>query len=215
MNAEFTNALSNGLHALALFIYFQAAWRARKRGEARFTRSVVGFFFLLVLLKVLGVYVHYDPNSPAVKVAWVVVGLGVILMHYLLLQVLGFALPWRLAGVVFALACSVPSFLWYNFDFLAVEILVFHLVAAFASQGLLRMGFLGVVGSAVFWIAARKGTEAWLGHELPTAYRYDNDIFHFLLIVSTFVVYKAFAKGEGLRAWEGDSQATREIVRES
>lgn len=202
MNAEFTNALSNGLHALALFIYFSAARRARNRGEERFTRSVVGFFFLLFLLKVLGVYVHYDPESPAVKVAWTVVGVGVILMHYLLLKILGFALRWRLAGVAFAIACSVPSFVWYNFDFLAVEILVFHLVAAFASQGLLRLGFLGVVGSALFWIVARKGTEAWIGHELSTEYRYDNDLFHFLLIASTFIVYKAFAKGEGLPHWK-------------
>jgi hypothetical protein len=63
---------------------------------------------------------------------------------------------------------------------------------------LLRIGFLGVVISNVFWIVARKGTEAWIGKELPSELRYDNDLFHFMLMASTFMVYKAFARGDGV-----------------
>lgn len=205
MNAELTNAATNGLHALCLFFYFWAALRAWQRGDGYFTRAVVGFFFLCFVLKVMGVYVHYEPTAKAVAAVWVVIGFGITLLHYFLLQALRFPLPYRLLGVLFAVACGTLGLVRKDFDFLAVEIVVFNMVAALASRGLLRWGFLGVVSSAVFWIAARKGTEAWIGRELPTAWRYDNDIFHFMLIASTFVVYKAFARGDGLPDGFGES----------
>ncbi len=71
-----------------------------------------------------------------------------------------------------------------------------------------------LLASNVFWIAARKGTEAWIGHELPTAYRYDNDLFHFMLIASTFTVYKAFSRSGGLPV-ESAEQAAGEEVNEA
>lgn len=32
--------------------------------------------------------------------------------------------------------------------------------------------------------------------KIPIEYRYDNDVYHLLLIVSTFVLYKAIAGGD-------------------
>lgn len=98
--------------------------------------------------------------------------------------------------MLIAVGCSLLCLATKDFMFIAIQILVINLAAAVYSRGLLRIGFAGVVASNVFWIAARKGTEAWIGHELPIAYRYDNDLFHFMLIASTFTVYKAFSRGK-------------------
>ena len=215
MNAELTNALTNGMHAFCLFIYFGAAFWASRQGNDRFTRSVVGFFLLTYMLKVMGVYVHYEPETEAVKTVWVGIGIGIILLHYLIMHALRFPVSYRVAGMVFCLATALLAVMDQGFVFIAVQILGINLAAALWSRGWLRLGFFGVVGSNVFWIVARKGTEAWIGKELPTEYRYDNDLFHFMLIASTFVVYKAFARGDGHRPSLGRAPANgREIGRE-
>ena len=60
------------------------------------------------------------------------------------------------------------------------------------SRSLLRVGLLMAAGSNIAWIAARKTTELVRGAELPVEWRYDNDIYHFLLIASTLVIYRSF-----------------------
>jgi len=198
MNAEHTNALTNGLHALCLFIYFVAALLARWRGDGRFTASVVGFFLLTFMLKTMGVFVHYEPEAEAVATVWVGIGIGIVLLHYLIMHTLRFPGAYRVEGVYFCVATALLCLLTEDFGFLAIQILGINLAAALWSRGLLRIGFLGGVISNVFWIVARKGTEAWIGKELPSELRYDNDLFHFMLIASTFMVYKAFARGDGV-----------------
>ena len=49
-----------------------------------------------------------------------------------------------------------------------------------------------VVISNIVWIAARKIGGIFAGGEVPVAYRYDNDLYHFLLIASTFVIFQGF-----------------------
>ncbi len=198
MNAEFTNALTNGLHALCLLMYFLVAARATQRDDERFTGSVVGIFLLIFVLKMLGVFVHYAPKGPGWAEMWVGIGLGLVLLHYVIMQTLRFPSHYRLMGLLFASTCTVLFLMRHDFIFLAVEILVFNLAAALYGRGLLRIGFAGVVLSVVVWIAARKGAETWLGGELPTAWRYDNDLFHFMLIASTFIIFRGFARGDGV-----------------
>ena len=54
MNAELTNALTNGMHALCLLIYLVAALLASRRRDGRFTTSIVAFFPLTFILKIMG-----------------------------------------------------------------------------------------------------------------------------------------------------------------
>ena len=100
--------------------------------------------------------------------------------------------------MVFSIGCTVLVAMSGRFNFIAVEIAVVNLAAALSCRGLLRVGFLGMVIANLVWLAAREGANAWLGYELPVAWRYDNDFYHLLLIASTFIVYKGFARGDGL-----------------
>lgn len=198
MDAHLTNAITNALHAGFLLVYFVLAARARVRGDERFNSWVVGFFFLTFVLKMLGVFVHYSPTAQGVEEVWVAIGLGVILLNFLILQALSFPLGLRVAGVLFSVSCTVLFSLRQDFLFIAAEVLVINLAAALFSRGLLRVGFAGVVLANLFWVGARKGTEVVQGHALATEWRYDNDLYHFLLLASTFLIYKAFARGDGL-----------------
>ena len=100
MNAELTNALTNGLHATCVLIYFVAAFRAGRGDDARFTAAVVGFFLLTFVLKVMGVYVHYEPEAEAVDVVWVGIGIGIVLLHYLIMHSLHFPMKYRVWEMV-------------------------------------------------------------------------------------------------------------------
>ena len=198
MNAELTNALTNGMHATCLCLYFVAATRAMQRGDGKFTAMVVGFFFLTFVLKIMGVLVHYAPDWELVDELWVGIALGVILLNYLILHALRFPPLYRLGGLLFSVGCTALVAMSGRFNFIAVEIAVINLAAALYCGGRLRIGFLGVVASNLVWLAAREGGNALLGYEVPIAWRYDNDLYHLMLIVSTFVIYKGFARGDRL-----------------
>lgn len=53
-----------------------------------------------------------------------------------------------------------------------------------------------VVISNLIWIVTRHIANYLTGHEIPIEYRYDNDIYHILLILSTYVIYKGIAEGQ-------------------
>ncbi len=196
MHAEVTNALTNALHAICLLVYFLASWRAKWSGCSSYSRLVVGFFFLTFVLKVMGVFVHYRPDSQAAGVVWVVVGAGVVVLHYLIMAAVGLPGRLRVVGLLFCAGTGALALALRGFDLVSIQILGINLAAALWCRGLLRIGFLGVALSNVCWLVVRRGAEAWIGGELPTAYRYDNDLYHFMLIASTFIIYKAFARGE-------------------
>ena len=90
MNAEFTNALTNGMHATCLCLYFLAAVRALQRGDGRFTSAVVGFFAVTFVLKIMGVFVHYTPHAGFVDELWIAIAIGVIGLNFLILRALRF-----------------------------------------------------------------------------------------------------------------------------
>jgi hypothetical protein len=195
-------------------MYFLAAVRARQQGNWRFTLPVVGFFLLTFLLKMRGVFVHFAPQAEGVDEVWAWISIGLVVLNCLILHSLRFSAGFRLGAVFFFVACTVLFIERKDFTFLAVEILAANLAAALYCSGLLRIGFAGVAASNLVWIGARKATEAHLRMELPTEFRYDNDLFHFMLIASTYLIYKGFARGSGLPksfARESASEAAKAV----
>jgi hypothetical protein len=191
MNAHLTNAVSNALHAMFLLAYFFGALRLRVRGRG-LRGEVVAFFGVLLVLKLLGVWVHYAPEEASP--GWTAISLLVVLLNYLLIRALN--APWVAQGFVVVLSL-VSCWLFLagdgNFLFIAGPIVLVYLVAAFYSRSTLRAGFLMAVASNVIWIAARQVTAILMGHEVPSEARYDNDIFHLMLIASTYVIYRGFS----------------------
>lgn len=194
VDAEFTNAVSNGVHAAFLLAYVIAARRQQQRGTGGFTDLVVAFFALTFVLKVLGVFVHHDPGSSAAIAVWAVIGVGVIILHVLILRLLELPEGQHRAWIAFCVITAGLAGAFGSFAFMAVQVLTINGLAARRTTGLVRLGFAGVVVANIVWLVLRMGAEAWIGGTLPTADRYDNDVYHVLLIVSTFALYKGFSQ---------------------
>ncbi len=206
LNAATTNAISNGLHASALLLYFLGALYHYLKKDPHFPLLVILAFLTLFVLKVLGVYVHYSASHSDIIPSWIAISLSAIMLNYLIVQALDMPDPMRalcmFLFLIFSYLFIVDSDGGRNFLFIYIAIpsLFVYLVAAFYSASLLRTGFLMIVFSNIIWIATRHIENSILGHEIPVAYRYDNDLYHLLLIISTFIIYKATVK-TGWRNW--------------
>lgn len=189
LDATYTNAITNALHAAFLLGYFIGAIRVR------FPRAVSGLFLLLFVLKIMGVYVHYAPHDPGAVRVWAIIAISTLVMNFIVLREAGAPKKQTLVVIGICVA-AVAVFLTGVEDFSYIALptaLVFGVAAKHAPSGSrLRLGLVMVVISNLVWFAARKIGEVVAGGEVPVIYRYDNDLYHFLLIASTFVIYTGF-----------------------
>jgi hypothetical protein len=124
-------------------------------------------------------------------------------MNYVVLHAIKAPVAYRVGAVAFFVASSSLSLVvGADFIYLAVPMAVVSFLAAYHSVSTLRTGFIASGVSNLVWIASRKVTAWYIGGEVPVGYRYDNDIYHFCLIISTFVIYKAVAQGDLRRTVE-------------
>lgn len=195
MSAIYTNTITNALHAGFLFIYFLGAVYHFLKKDKTFSLLIVLFFLTTLLLKLLGIYVHYygidDVSTP-----WIAIALLTILLNYFVVYSMAMPDLSRIVTVVFTTICAF-LFIIHNADFIyiALPLIITYIVCAYYAPGMARLGFGMVVVSNILWIAARTLENHLAGHEIGMDYRYDNDFYHILLIVATFVIYKAIAKG--------------------
>jgi hypothetical protein len=196
MSAETTNALTNALHAIFLFLYLTGSTKHYFDNNKNFTIWIVTFFLILFVLKLMGVYVHYYPSKDGLSSVWIAISLLVVFLNYIVIH--GMETPNIFRGIAVLLSL-VFSFLFIvnggGFVYLALPLTLIYLAAAFYSSGLLRLGFLLVVASNIIWIAAREIASFWIGYELPVQLRFDNDLYHFMLIASTLIIYQAILRG--------------------
>ncbi|WBV63889.1 hypothetical protein PGH43_03760 [Legionella pneumophila 130b] len=195
-DATTTNAISNAAHALFLLLYLIGACIHYLKRLYFFAFDCV-FFLNLLVLKVLGVYVHYYPSHLHLPPAWIAISLLVIMLNYLLVQ--SMQMP-DLCRVIVVFLSIVFTYLFLthdgNYTYIALPVILVCLIAAYYSQAKVRIGFVMVVISNLIWIVTRHIANYLTGHEIPIEYRYDNDIYHILLILSTYVIYKGIAEGQ-------------------
>jgi len=196
MSAETTNALTNALHAMFLFLYLTGSTKHYFDNNKNFTGWIVTFFLILFVLKLMGVYVHYYPAKVGISSVWIAISLLVVFLNYVVIH--GMDAPNIFRG--FAVLISlIFSFLFIvnggGFVYLALPLTLIYLAAAYYSRGLLRLGFFLVAASNVIWITAREIASFWIGYELPVQLRFDNDLYHLMLIASTLIIYQAILRG--------------------
>ena len=189
LDATMTNSITNALHATFLLGYFLGATRAK------FPRPVIGLMLLLFVLKVMGVYVHHTPETPGTVKVWAVIAISTVLMNFIVMRESGVSR--KITFIVIAICTAMTAYFLTgvgDFTYIALPTaLVFGVSAKYARAGSkLRLGLAMVVGSNLVWIASRKIGEVIVGGEVPVPYRYDNDLYHFLLIASTFMIYQGF-----------------------
>lgn len=196
INATNTNVISNFLHALFLFIYFIGAVVHYSKKDHTFSVLVVLFFFLGFILKILGAYAHYYDMGQSLTPAWIAISLLVTMLVYSAIEAIEMPEIHRIISIFIALSFN---FLYVtnqgNFGYIALSLMTMNLTLAYYSSGMLRLGFVLIVISNILWLVCRHIENYILGYPVPLAYRYDNDIYHVLLIISTFIIYKAIAKG--------------------
>ncbi|MCW8394371.1 hypothetical protein [Legionella sp. PATHC039] len=196
-DATTTNAISNAAHALFLLLYLIGACIHYLKKDHTFSLLIVFFFLNILVLKVLGVYVHYYPSHSHLPPAWIAISLLVIMLNYLLVQSMQMPDMCRVI-VVFLSIVFTYLFLTHdgNYTYIAFPVILVYLIAAYYSQAKVRIGFVMVVISNVIWIVTRHIQNYIAGHEIPVEYRYDNDVYHIFLILSTYVIYRGIAEGQ-------------------
>jgi len=196
LNAILTNSITNSLHALFLFLYFTGALMHYLGKNRNFSIQMVLFFLTLFILKVLGVYSHYYHSYTVLPASWIAISLLTIMLNYLVAQ--GMIMP-DISRITIVFISIASSFLFLTlhgkFIYIALPALMVYLIATYYAAGMLRVGFVMVVISNITWIAVRQIENYIAGHEIPIEYRYDNDMYHLLLIISVFIIYKAIVKG--------------------
>ncbi|MDF1929713.1 hypothetical protein PGH45_06100 [Legionella pneumophila] len=196
-DATSTNAISNAVHAFFLLLYLIGACIHYFKKSYFFTFDCI-FFLILLVLKVLGVYVHYYPSHLHLPPAWIAISLLVIMLNYLLVQ--SMQMP-DLCRVIVVFLSIIFTYLFLthdgNYTYIALPVILVYLIAAYYSQAKVRIGFVMVVISNLIWIVTRHIANYLTGHEIPIEYRYDNDIYHILLILSTYVIIRVLPKGNG------------------
>ncbi|HIG0328960.1 TPA: hypothetical protein ACX87D_002872 [Legionella pneumophila] len=196
-DATTTNTISNAAHALFLLLYLIGACIHYLKKDHTFSLLIVLFFLNILVLKVLGVYVHYYPSHLHLPPAWIAISLLVIMLNYLLVQSMQMPDICRVI-VVFLSIVFTYLFLTHdgNYTYIAFPVILVYLIAAYYSQAKVRIGFVMVVISNVIWIVTRHIQNYIAGHEIPVEYRYDNDVYHIFLILSTYVIYRGIAEGQ-------------------
>lgn len=205
IKATITNGITNTLHAGFLLTYFILATRQyfkhrELRDTINFPGLIVSFFLLIFIMKLMAVYVHVFPFGPHAANTWIGITMGFVFANYIILEIFAFSDGYRFFIMLFTLLCAT-LFLIYdqNFIYIAIMIIVSNIIFAIFSSKLLRYGFIMIIVSNLVWIGLRSIASYYLGHELTVDYRYDNDVYHLLLIISTFMLYKGFVKGLWLK----------------
>ncbi|KTD08597.1 hypothetical protein [Legionella jamestowniensis] len=196
MTAIITNAWTNALHALFLFFYFLIAAIQWLKGNSKFTLYIVIFFLTIFVLKLLGVWVHYAFDQSYTVKIWIAISLGVVFLNYCLIHAIRISDPIRISVLLISLIFTFFYLNKHDFLYIALSVIFIYSLAAAYSKGLVRLGFIAVIASNIIWIGLREGTNLILGYELPVQYRYDNDLYHLLLIGSTYIIFVAIMRGD-------------------
>lgn len=202
-SAIITNSITNFLHASALFGYFLIALSSYLKIRSKFSFRLVCMFFVLFFNKVLGVLVHYlypILSSEILSLLWMFIGLGSLLFSYFLIYSIEIPnLIKRSAILVVFIFVLLFENLTYKGDIryflLAISQLISFLVAIFYSRKLARIGLIFAVCSTIFWILARQIGLIYWDQNINVEYTYDNDIYHLMLIVSTYILFLSVNKG--------------------
>lgn len=195
MNAVITNTITNFIHAGFLFAYLLAAFLYWRKNDPRFTTLILLFFLLAFVLKVLGVIAHAYHDISYINIIWISIGVGALLLNIFLLYAIDMPKLIRLMTCLILLLFACFYFINLMFLLIAIPAGLTYLIAAYYSQKQTRIAFICILGSNIVWILARQITGIMLKGHIPLAIRYDNDLYHILLIISTFILYKSIIKG--------------------
>lgn len=208
-DASLTNAFTNALHAFALFTYFALSLYQYIKGNPYFTSlNIIYTFFILFILKLLGVYVHlFVIYSTGYVVGWSACFILTWLLTFFSLKMV--EVPQKIFLGLLALATilclNAFNLLLLHKDsfFYSMALLtgLVFFVCAYYTQKLVRMGFLLIVLSNITWMVLRANAPFCPANVENPSCNYDNDIYHVMLMFASFLIYYGILHGDMQRKW--------------
>ena len=190
------NSFTNALHATALIIYTVLVYLAMRAGDPLYTIWIFLTFLFVAILKILGMIVHLpavDHVRNRHNFVWILISIGLVFLNFATFMAIH-APPWAIAIgmlVTVALAAqyirtlieSTGHFLW-----IALAMAIVYVLCAVVTTGLLRLGWICTLLSQILWIGLER--VPYLEQR-----KLHNDIYHFALIGSSYLLFKSIATG--------------------
>ena len=196
MDATVTNPITDLMNAVVLGLFFLCALVRYWQKDPFFSLPIVLIFLTTSLLSVFGIVSHIYTGTSVAWAGALLISLGVVYSNYLFIESLWFSQGTRLIIMLFSVLCTFAFCIYNDYLYIALPFIMMYTIAALYTRSLLRIGFFMIVVSNVLWILARLIENHVLGHEIPISYRFDNDIYHFLLMFSSYIIYRGAAKGD-------------------
>jgi hypothetical protein len=197
INAIITNTISNTLHASFLLIYLVSGMIHYLKKDNTFSLTLILMIFTMFILKCLGIYVHYYDSGHILSPAWVAISLLTIMLNYFIIESIKMDMITKILVMFLSVGFSFLFLTYYQgvFIYLSLAMIFSYIITSYYLKSLARVSFLMIIGSNIIWITLRVVGYCIMGHNIDPIYRYDNDVYHLLLIISTFVLYKSITKG--------------------
>ena len=197
------NSITNLMHAVALTTYTILIGRALALGEEHFTVWIFVTFFIVMIVKYLGMIVHLpvvDLHDRRHHTFWIAISIAVIFMNaFTLLAIQAHA------GIVIAGTAITGGLCGYymhtlfrpdrgNFAFVALAMVIEYGLCAALTTGPVRFAWVCLIASNALWVALKQ-VKALSERKLH------NDIYHLLLIGSSYLLYDSITSGLWKAIW--------------
>lgn len=190
--SQFSNSCTNFLHASALGLYTYWVYESPEG----YNRLILSTFLLLFIAKILGVIAHLpqiETRRYRHVTLWTSITVVTLALNIVILCSLKLTWIVLLIGILFA--CSFSAmYLWSlsktegNYTFLVFGYLTILIICISTTVGLLRIAWICLLLSNVAWILLEK--ISYLKER-----QLHNDIYHLLLIGSTYLLYYSVTLG--------------------
>ncbi len=190
------NSFTNFLHAVALASYTWLVYNGLSQGKPYYDFYIFGCFALLFVIKIFGILVHIpsiETNREKHNFFWIIISVLVIFLNYSTLRSIN--TNWILVvsgtGIVIILSSLYIRSLFNSggkFYLIAAAFTIVHSLCAIVTRNELSLAWFYLLMSNLLWIVFSK-------IQFLHKHKYHNDIYHFMLIGSTYYLYSTIETG--------------------
>ncbi len=190
------NSFTNFLHAVALASYTWLVYSGLTQGKPHYDLYIFGCFGFLFVIKIFGIIVHIpsiEHNKEKHNFFWIIISILIIFLNYVTLKSINtnFLLVFSGTATVVILASLYIRSLFNSggkFYLIAAAFTIVHSLCAIVTKGQLSLAWFYLLMSNLLWIVFSK---------IPFLHKnkYHNDIYHFMLIGSTYYLYSTIESG--------------------
>lgn len=190
------NSFTNFLHAVALATYTWLVYQGLTQGRPHYDIYILTCFGLLFVIKIFGIIVHIpsvENNRTKHNFFWIIISLLCILLNFVTLKSIHTNLVLVYSGTTIV---AILAFLYIKslfnsggkFYLIASAFTLVHCACTIVTRDKLSLAWFYLLMSNLLWIVFSK---------VPFLLKnkFHNDIYHFMLIGSTYYLYSTIETG--------------------